>query len=83
MLAYMILCGRLPFGTEKASVSVADLYSGGSSTVCGHVQLMCSRTVGLARACQRPSCDRLSGVICLCRARECHAQTGIRGTADL
>ena len=29
MLAYMILCGRLPFGTEKASVSVADLYSGG------------------------------------------------------
>lgn len=28
MLAYMILCARLPFGTEPASVSVADLYSG-------------------------------------------------------
>jgi serine/threonine protein kinase len=38
MLAYMILCGRLPFGTEKASVSVADLYSGG----VGHDVLACS-----------------------------------------
>ena len=38
MLAYMILCGRLPFGTEKASVSVADLYSGGVD----HDVLACS-----------------------------------------
>jgi calcium-dependent protein kinase len=28
MLAYMILCARLPFGTADASVTVADLYSG-------------------------------------------------------
>lgn len=37
MLAYMILCGRLPFGTEHASVNVADLYSGAfldGHTVC-------------------------------------------------
>jgi hypothetical protein len=43
MLAYMILCGRLPFGTEKASVSVADLYSGGVDhavqTCLAHAQL--------------------------------------------
>lgn len=46
MLAYMILCGRLPFGTEKASVSVADLYSGGvddAITLCRHLLLMCRR----------------------------------------
>ena len=28
MLAYMILCARLPFDTHDTSVSVADLYSG-------------------------------------------------------
>ncbi len=34
MLAYMILCARLPFGTADASVTVADLYSGaGKCTV--------------------------------------------------
>lgn len=66
MLAYMILCGRLPFGTEQASVNVADLYSGAAcltatSYACHELSLMLLRSVQetMSRICTRRSLSRI------------------------